>query len=238
MRQIIKKIPGVVRLRDFVKKSLERVLLLCKPTAVVFDDIYKNNKWGSDESVSGPGSSLDQTKVVRRVVASILKKYNIKTILDVPCGDFNWMSHVDLTGVDYIGGDIVADLIGRNKEKYKRDGVDFFVIDITKDELCSVDLVVCRDCLMHLSNAQVLRALKNICKTKSRFLLTTGFANTVQNSDIAHGQWRPINLLAPPFSLGVPLEVVSEELKENDGVYSDKSLMLWSVDAIREKVGV
>jgi SAM-dependent methyltransferase len=236
VKKLIKKIPGVLSAKKAVQAQLMKMSLARKPTVKVFSDIYETNKWGSNESVSGPGSSLEQTRVIREYLEVFLPKHGVRTILDVPCGDFNWMSRVDLGDIRYTGADIVPDLIQSNNRRFARENVNFITKDLTRDPLDTFDLVLCRDCLMHLSNAQVVQALKNICATSSKYLLTTGFTNTSTNHDIAHGQWRAINLTAPPFSLSNPLKIVNEELKDYGGQYSDKSLMLWELDSIRGEV--
>lgn len=236
IKRLIRAVPGARRLKQQIDLWAARLQLKRKPIEQVFSDIYENNKWGSEESVSGPGSSMDQTRVVRTYLANLIDRHGIRSIFDIPCGDFNWMSRVDLSKVHYTGADIVPELIRRNAEKFGSDNVRFVARDLTSEPIDRVDLILCRDCLMHLSNAQVVRALKNICNSSSRFLLTTGFTDTSRNGDIAHGQWRPINLTAAPFSLCQPLEIVNEELRDYGGRHSDKSMMLWDIDAIRTAV--
>ena len=74
-----------------------------------FQQIYDENRWLSCESRSGRGSTLAYTKPLRRSLAKSLRRLNATVFLDAPCGDFNWMRHVELPdGTSYIGGDIVA----------------------------------------------------------------------------------------------------------------------------------
>jgi hypothetical protein len=54
-----------------------------------FKKIFANNEWGGSESRSGTGSSLDITKRLRMELPFLFLKYDIKSILDIPCGDFN-----------------------------------------------------------------------------------------------------------------------------------------------------
>ena len=61
-----------------------------------FSHIYLNNRWNSKESRSGKGSELIQTVEVRKIIPDIIKKYNIKSILDIPCGDFNYMKEIQI----------------------------------------------------------------------------------------------------------------------------------------------
>jgi hypothetical protein len=56
-----------------------------------------------------------------------------------------------LSGVQYIGADVVPSLIASNREQFTRPGVHFIIADLTKDPPPRADLVLCRDCLVHLS---------------------------------------------------------------------------------------
>ncbi|NJK64480.1 MAG: FkbM family methyltransferase [Synechococcaceae cyanobacterium SM2_3_1] len=84
----------------------------------VFTNIYKNNNWQSAESVSGTGSSLLATEVIRKELPILLKELNIQTIIDIPCGDFHWMSQIVLDIEQYFGFDIVKEIINTNHKKY------------------------------------------------------------------------------------------------------------------------
>src|SRR4051794_5727641 len=70
-----------------------------------FERIYMTNLWSDPETRSGVGSSLDSTRVLRAELPQALGKLEARVLLDVPCGDFTWMEHVDLSGIQYIGGD-------------------------------------------------------------------------------------------------------------------------------------
>ena len=50
----------------------------------IFTDIYINNKWGDNYSSSGTGSNLNQTKIILKEIENVIKKYEIKNILDIP----------------------------------------------------------------------------------------------------------------------------------------------------------
>ena len=193
-----------------------------------FKHIYETNHWDESESVSGPGSTLEETEPLRRLLPGLLRELNATTLLDLPCGDFHWMQHTDLSGVRYIGGDLVGDLIERNRAKYASDGVTFQKIDLVNDTLPAVDAILCRDCLVHLSFDDAQAALANIARSGARWLLTTSFPSVTRNDDIVTGQWRPINLTLPPFNLPEPEQVIAENCTESE--FADKTLSLWPVD--------
>jgi SAM-dependent methyltransferase len=191
-----------------------------------FTEIYDKNLWSSAQSKSGSGSELLNTVVLRNELPYVFAKYNIKSILDIPCGDFNWMKEVDLTGINYIGADIVPTLVEENKIKYPE--IDFRVLDITKDDLPKVDLIFVRDCLGHLSNQNVLNALEKIKESGSKYLLTTSFTKWNFNANIEDGGWRCINLLIDPFKLK-PQYLINEDCKEGYPHYNDKCMILFDL---------
>ena len=202
--------------RKSAKNVIKQRLMTADKTVVgesyenSFEDIYKLNMWGTGESRSGSGSYVMFTKHIRRALPRFWKKYSIKTFLDAPCGDFNWMRLVDKTGIEYIGCDIVSDVIENNIKLYSNQNVNFLHLDITKDELPKVDMILCKDCLQHLSHENVIRALGNFKKSGARYLLVTSYPLTHKNWDIKDGGYRPLNLCIEPFNLQAPLEEIKE----------------------------
>jgi hypothetical protein len=193
----------------------------------VFDAIFRANVWGDAESVSGSGSNLDQTRVVRRELPSLLRRWNVRRIVDAPCGDYHWMSQTALEVDSYIGIDLVPELIARNQSCFGTSVVRFQQGDLVRSLLPSADLVFCRDCLVHLSFADARAAIRNMKASGARFLLTTTFTRGDANADVSNGGWRTLNLQLAPFDFPPPLELLIEECTEWDGAYADKALGLW-----------
>lgn len=193
-----------------------------------FTYIHETNLWGG-ESRSGLGSSSDETAVLRQAIPDMLTRVRARTLLDVPCGDFGWLSTVDLGDVEYVGADIVASLVLKNATTYRHPRRRFVRLDLTRDPLPRVDVVLCRDCFVHLSYANIFKCLANIRRSRSAYLLTTTFLQHEANEDIVDGDWRLLNLQQPPFGLPEPLAVVLEGCREGDGAYADKALALWRV---------
>jgi len=138
-----------------------------------FTQIYESNHWQAEESVSGTGSDNIQTKEIIKELPKLIKKYRIQSMIDVPCGDFNWMSKVNLSEINYLGADIVEELIAINTKNYSKGNISFVTLDLTKDKLPQADLIFVRDCFVHLSYENIYRALTNICNSESKYLLTT-----------------------------------------------------------------
>lgn len=197
----------------------------------VFSTIYDSNFWGSDESRSGGGSALDATMAIRELLPRIFVDYSIKSILDVPCGDFNWMKEVEKSFLDkYYGGDIVPQLIKINNDRYSSEKIQFVQIDITKDYLPPADLIFCRDCLQHLSEEKIFNALQNFKKSKSKYLLVTSYYKTLRNHDIYDGDYRALNLRKKPFNFPEPLKVIKES--KSKGSEIDKAMNLYKISDI------
>ncbi len=200
-----------------------------KPVAQIFSETYHKRYWKSRESVSGRGSELGQTTQLRIELPRLLRQFGVQSLLDLPCGDFNWMQHVDLKGITYIGADIVPELVAQNNKNFAREGRSFQHLDLLTDSLPKADCMLVRDCLVHLSFAHIEQALANIKKSGTTYLLATTFPNLEANVDIQTGHWRPLNLQTAPIALPTPLYLFNEGCTESDGAFSDKSLGLYRV---------
>lgn len=195
----------------------------------VFTEIYTSNSWGSKESKSGTGSDLENTKHIVRELPQLFSDFQIKTILDLPCGDFNYFKHIPLNEINYLGADIVKPLIDENNKKYKSKNINFVHLDILSSDLPTVDLIICRDCLLHIPTEQIKQAINNIKKSKSLYLLTTSHNWRVadNNKNIKFGEWRRINLEVAPFNFSHPLRSIFEGSTRRLDV--DRSLCLWKI---------
>lgn len=187
-----------------------------------FTRIYDRNLWGSAESFSGEGSELVHTRNLMTSLPTLLEKYRIKTFIDAPCGDFNWMQKTNIRYERYLGVDIVADLIEINNNNYSNKSTKFVQGDIIDFAFPAYDMIFCRDCLVHLSNRETTEALKNFKQCKIKYLLTTNFPDTENNEDIITGQFRKVNLTKAPFNFFEPMTSLHEE--------DDKFLSLWNLE--------
>jgi hypothetical protein len=147
-------------------------------------------------------------------------------MLDIPCGDFFWMKEVKLE-LQYIGGDIVPDLAETNQRLYGDKRHSFAPMDLIGGHLPRVDLIFCRDCLVHFSFHAIFTALDNMRSTGSTYLLTTTYTDKDHNVDIATGDWRAINLQLPPFNFPPPILLINEQCPAPG--YGDKNAGLWKL---------
>ena len=194
-----------------------------------FAQFYKENRWGDAESVSGPGSTLTRTSKLRIELPLLLKEIGARTLFDAPCGDFNWMKDTDLGIEQYIGVDIIPELIASNQSRYGNDRVRFALLDLTRDELPRVDVILCRDCFIHFSYRHIESAIRNFKRSRSTYLLTNTYPAWPQNADIRTGDFRQINLLLPPFSFPPPLKQIDEKYPQEAEQFFGKTLGLWKL---------
>jgi len=202
----------------------------------IFTEMYHRNKAALPGSISGPGSDLDTTQVIRNLLPRLFRELKFSSLLDIPCGDFNWMRYVDLIGVKYIGADIIAELVESNRVDYAMENITFEHLNLIQDDLPKVDLILCRDCLVHFSFGDIFKALRNIVRSGTGYLLTTHFTERSKNHDIPTGGWRTLNLEISPFYLPQPLRILNEGYTGNEGRFRDKSLALWTVQAVQESL--
>ncbi len=191
----------------------------------MFGQIHDQKSWRGS-SVSGTGSDPDATAPLLAALPALLAGLGVRTILDAPCGDGNWMAELDYPLEHYTGLDVVPAVVAAATAAHGSATREYRVGDLIRDPLPVADLVLCRDCLVHLPLAEGADALANIRRSGATWLLATTFPSRGANADIRMGRWRPLNLCLPPFSLPAPEALVSERFAA-DPLYADKSLGLW-----------
>ena len=193
--------------------------------AAIFTEIYRHNSWQNDESRSGPGSTVERCRIVQVGLETLIEELGIRSLLDAPCGDFNWMKEAPLTGLRYVGVDVVHELIEENTRRHGRAGREFRQADITRDPLPTCDLILCRDALVHFSDEDVCKAVRVFQESRSPYLATTTFPAQLRNEPIPTGNWRPLNLELAPFHFPPPFVAVTDGCPHPG--YTDKLLAVW-----------
>lgn len=201
-----------------------------------FELLHQLRVYHHPESWSGAASTLRETAVLRRALPSLVAELGIERLLDIPCGDFHWMQHVQLTA-EYIGADIVPEIVAFNRDRYGAPRRSFLMLDATADTLPTADLILCRDLLIHLSLADCWAALSRFVGSGSRYLLTNHFVERARNPEIVTGDFRPINLERPPFNFPPPLRIIREESDLGSGSFRDRSMALWRLSDLAERIG-
>ena len=199
-----------------------------------FTRIYNLNTWKDPETVSGRGSSLASTEAIRRELPQLIKSLGITSVLDAPCGDFNWIKDVlkECPDVTYFGVDIVDALISKNQFENDSSRYRFWVADILRDKMPKVDLVIIRDFLIHLSFNDIRFALANLAASGSRYVLITNDRLHEHNSDIVTGRWRRLNLLIEPFSFPAPMIRLAEDDSSRASI--GREMVLWEFEDLKK----
>ena len=154
------------------------------------------------ESLSGPGSTIKNTSEVRELIQTFLNKNNIKSILDLGCGDWNWFNLLNLDDASYLGWDADSDMINSNQINYGNTNVNFDAKDIVLEPYPQSDLIICRDVLFHMPIDMALHILNKI-KKSCKYLISTSFREIDINVGIGDKNWGyyNINLNIDPFNL-------------------------------------
>jgi len=129
----------------------------------------------------------------------------------------------------YVGADVMPSLIEELNKTFAATGREFWTLDATSDQLPQVDMIFCRDCLVHFSFEDAQKTLANFRRSASRYFVGTTFPDRQRNIDIRTGEWRPLNLCAAPFDLPPPIRLINEGCTEDDLKFTDKSLGVWRV---------
>lgn len=194
----------------------------------IFTKIYRSDWWGSPESKSGAGSQLVRTETFRRELRAWIQEGRVTSMLDAPCGDYNWIRHVEFPdNFRYVGGDIVGEMIAANRDRFP--AVEFLHMDILTDPLPQVDAWLCRDALIHFPNRSALRVIERFADSDIRYILATTFPSVTDNRDIGFGQYRPVNLTLPPFNLPPPEHILLDDEDATRG----RVVGAWSRASIR-----
>jgi hypothetical protein len=194
----------------------------------IFETIYRDGIWGgrlSRHYHSGSGSR-DRNIIEPYVTAvrQFLLNLNRPSVVDLGCGDFYVGSQlVDCAG-RFTACDIVDSLIRHNRKKYKQ--VIFKTLNAIDDELPDGDVVLIRQVLQHLSNAQVAKILPKL--TQYRFAVITehlpGFDGFKPNIDKETGADHRVSfgsglvLTDPPFNLTAKSSKILCEVEEFGGI--------------------
>ena len=164
-----------------------------------FTSIYDKQVWGNG---SGGGSDPEIAKPYATLLQNFLRDNQIKSVVDIGCGDWQFSKRIDWSGIDYTGVDVVRSVVDRNNETFGKPGIRFMQGDITAIDLPRADLVIIKDVMQHWPNAAVFKVLPKL-KTYKFALVTNDFASL--NKDCREGDTRPLDLQAEPFSVQAEL---------------------------------
>jgi SAM-dependent methyltransferase len=132
-----------------------------------------------------------------------MRDFAVRSVVDAGCGDWESTQAIDWTGIDYKGFDIVGSVIERDKGQFGKANVQFFQANIVDADLPPADLLICKQVLQHLPNAEVQRFLAKLGGYKHVLLIDSvdPISLSAKNVDIAAGDFRLLDLTRPPFNV-------------------------------------
>ena len=185
----------------------------------VFGRIYKTDEW---EGGSGQGSRVGATERYRAVLETVVGAVDVRSVVDVGCGDWQFSQLVDWSGVSYLGLDVVPDVIDRNRSRFGGHEVEFELRDVVNQPLPAGDLLICKDVLQHWPNDAIGNFLETT-RGRYRYMLLTNDIWSAHcpaellNTDVPVGGWRTMDLELSPFGVRpawqVDLDILGEWTK-------------------------
>lgn len=194
----------------FLLITLNVSLYAQKNCREVFTNIYNSHEWGTNQDntgSSGSGSSIATTILYRDYLQKFLTTYNIKSVVDLGCGDWNFSQLIDWNGIFYLGIDVVDSVIEKNNSLFASENIQFQNLDALSGSLPSADLLICKDVLQHLPNAEILRLIPEFAKYK--YCLITDNVDVIQNN-VLYTSYQPVNQDIAQFGLCRPIDLTKE----------------------------
>jgi 2-polyprenyl-3-methyl-5-hydroxy-6-metoxy-1,4-benzoquinol methylase len=173
-----------------------------------FEEIYNKDTWNGG---SGPGSFIENTVVYRNVLQNLIDEENIRTIVDIGCGDWQIMRHIHIgTDVNYVGYDVASNIISINQQNFSAENISFVSYSGDFSEIVHADLCIVKDVLQHLNKKYIDNFINNMKKYK--YVIITNccdnpdpyYQNNI-NGEIINGNYRPLDLTLDPYSLEMEL---------------------------------
>jgi len=185
--------------------------------AEVFTNIYKNNVW---ENGSGGGSYEKNTVDYRAFLQQFMKDNNIKTVVDLGCGDWQMNKLMDWSGINYLGVDCVHFLMNENVQRFGKEGIAFETADITSFDVPTCDLLLIKDVFIHWTNAEIIRFFKKQIPAKYILVTNDNRVNGEHKDNAAPGQYRDVDITQPPFNIAAEPVFIW-----NNGIYKTTHLI-------------
>ena len=129
-----------------------------------FSDIYSRKAWGDGHSLSGPGSDPGISAPYVAYVERVIGEEGLRSVLDLGHGDWQMWPTDAFSRVTYTGLEVVPQVSKLVREQHGRPGRNFLEEDVVSANWPTTDLVLCKDVLMHLPNADVTRILEKMAQ--------------------------------------------------------------------------
>ena len=99
-----------------------------------------------------------------------------------------------------------------------------------ESDLPDAEALLVRDCLIHLDFDAIGQVLRNVARSRVRWLLVSEYPDLRKNVDTSVGPAAPVSLSLPPFSLGEK----TAEITDAELTNGRKTLAVWDSEAVRD----
>lgn len=175
--------------------------------AEIFSKIYHNCTWGEQicekfKGNSGFGSSIEFNDIFIAWFKQYLEINNFKSIVDLGCGDFRWMSKcLENTDIQYTGYDVYKELIDHHLEKYNKK-YNFCFLDFFNDteNIMHGDVCILKDVLQHHTYKDIEKLLTFLINSKKFSVILIINCKETNVRDIETGDFRGLSASCYPLS--------------------------------------
>ena len=203
------------------------------------------NRATGRDSMSGGGSKLGtQTSAALLLLARLIKRENITTMFDIPCGDTNWVHEAwETDSLElYVGGDVSSLVTDLNRERFAHHAnKQFITLDLGACPIPKLrlkassrskpfDLIHCRDALQHMSLEQGSVAAKNILSSGAKFAVSTTY-DMPSNAGVVpvDGAFFRNDLSKPPYNFPKPILCVKTDPHFSPGSGDDDDTCIYDL---------
>lgn len=172
---------------------------------------YRSNFWGDAETASGDSSRLDKSEAISLLLQKLVFPLGIQ-LLDLGCGDCNWIGELTFKPSRYVGVDLVPELIERNRARFRSDSTEFYCHDMRQPlPVSTADVVLIRDIFPHMSDDEVQTVIGNIRSLSASVLIANTFRGAPADRDMSLINHRSVDLESERFGLGPATFFLPEE---------------------------
>jgi hypothetical protein len=191
----------------------------------VFTEIYQNGIWGNNKNSEYDGSSGEGSDVSFNIntyvpfLKNFMKENNIKSVVDLGCGDFRCGPFIyDDLDVMYTGYDVYKKVVEYNSTQYASLKYTFKHLDFcnNKEHIINSDMCILKDVIQHWCLADIYTFLDYLVYSKKfKYILIVNCCNQQQdNTDIQNGGGRPLSCNFLPLKKYNPRKLYNYHTKE------------------------
>ena len=190
-----------------------------------FTYLYENNIWGNNNideynGSSGIGSSIEYNKdMYIPFLKGFIIDNNIKTIIDLGCGDFlcGKLIYDDLD-ISYTGYDTYKKIIDYNTMYNASPKYSFIYCDFcnNKEIIKDCDLCILKDVIQHWSCKSIYNFIDYLLEFKKikYILICNDYKQSHDDEDTVDGGYRPLSLNYFPLKKYNPTKIFNYNDKE------------------------